>query len=96
MRRRPPSTTRTSDCQVGVWHMHVNMATRGRTKRRVSVHFVKFFGEQLFLVARRAHDKMAVLPGPIRRSPARLVQIGRLRPGIEPTPAAAPFNLLPC
>ena len=55
--------------------MHVDMsATRLRAKRRISVNFVKIFGEQLFLVAGRAHDKMAVLPGPIRRGLARLVR----------------------
>ena len=47
--------------------------TRRRVKRRVSVQFVKFFGEQLFLAARRAHDKMAVSPGPVRRGLAKLV-----------------------
>ena len=42
--------------------MHVYMwATRRRAKRRVSVQFFKIFGEQLFLAARCAHDKMAVL-----------------------------------
>ena len=55
--------------------MHVDMsATRRRAKRRISVNFLKFFGEQLFLAARRAHDKMAVLSGPIRRGLARLVR----------------------
>ena len=55
--------------------MHADMsATRRRAKRRVSVHFVKFFGEQLFIAARCVHDKMAVLPGPIRRGLARLVR----------------------
>ena len=55
--------------------MHVDMsATRRRARRRFSVNFVKFFGEQLFLAERGAHDKMAVLPGPIRRGLARLVR----------------------
>ena len=37
--------------------MHVDMsATQRRTKRRVAVHVVKIFGEQLFFAARFAHD----------------------------------------
>ena len=41
------------------------------------IDFVKFFGEQLFLAARCAHDKMAVLPGPVRRGLVRLVRTVR-------------------
>ena len=58
--------------------MYVDMsATRRRAKRRVPVHFVKIFEEELFLAARCAHDKVTVLPGPIRRGLARLVRTVR-------------------
>ena len=48
-----------------------------------------FFGEQLFLAARRAHDKMAVLLGPIRCGLARLVRtVGAWNRGsLGPTPS---------
>ena len=55
--------------------MHVDtLATQRLAKRHVSVHFVKLFREQLFLTAHRAHDKMAVFPGPICHSLAKLVR----------------------
>ena len=77
--RRPPSTIRTALTKLVIIlgrHMHVDVSvTRRCAKRHVSVHFIKNFGEQLFLAARCAHDKMAVLPGPIRRGLARLVWI---------------------
>ena len=62
--------------------MHVDMSvTRRRAKRRVSVHFVKFFREQLFLTPSCAHDKMVILPGPIRPCPTGWC--GQLGPGTE-------------
>ena len=49
-------------------------ATRRHDKLNVSVHFVESFGKQLLLPARRAHDKMAVLPGAVLRGLTGMVR----------------------